>query len=434
MDPAPGPAPDPDRHGRRAVWIAFLITMIGAAIIYKDKAEDDRSAVIRWMHQVRELPNGKNIWDAYYFPNPPIFAISLYPIAAMDPIAGALTWFALKATLAAVCMLACLKMAVPEGVKVPSYAQAAMVLLCLRPIMGDLHHANNNLIILSLVVATLAAWRRGLDVLAGLCLALAITYKVTPALFVPYFLYKRSWRMVVATLLGIGIFFLVVPGIVLGPRFNAECLASWYTRIISPYVENGVPSLQEVNQSMVGVLSRLLEETQLAGHHGYNGTQMRLNLVSWPPEVVNRLVKGLSLALVGLLAIFCRTRTHRRDDPRLFGEFALVVLTMLFVSERSWKHHFVTLVLPYAFLVTRTLVLPARLRVRFALGTMLLASAVLIGCTSSELKFLLGRDGHKVAQFYGLFFWSAVVLYVATTWRVLVDRRLFPPPRSPVSV
>ena len=37
--------------------------------------------------------------------------------------------------------------------------------------------------------------------------------------------------------------------------------------------------------------------------------------------------------------------------PTARARFALVVLTMLFVSERSWKHHFVTLLLPYTYLV-----------------------------------------------------------------------------------
>ncbi len=310
-DPAQGPAPDPDRHGRRAVWIAFLITMVGAAIIYRDKAAEDRSAIVRWFHQVRELRSGKNIWDAYYFPNPPIFPISLYPFAAMDSVNGAMTWFVMKAALAAACILACLRMSVPQGVKVPSWAQAAMVLLCLRPVMSDLHHANNNLIILSLIVATLAAWRKGYDVVAGLCLALAITYKVTPALFIPYFLYKRSWRMVGATFLGIGIFLLFVPSLVLGPEFNGRCLAAWYRRILSPFMENGTVSKQEVNQSMVGVLTRLLVESKDAGPHAYGGTRMHLNLVSWPPKYVSFLVKGLSVGLVGAACLLLPDQ----DDP-----------------------------------------------------------------------------------------------------------------------
>ena len=198
---------------------------------------------------------------------------------------------------------------------------------------------------------------------AGLCLALAITYKVTPALFLPYFLYKRSWK----TLGGDGgvgclLFVVVIPSLVLGPAFNGQCLQAWYRRILGPYVEDGVPSVQEVNQSMIGVFTRLLTSSGKAVAHGYMGVQFQGNLVAWPPRAVSIGLKVASLGLLGLLAFFCRTKTDRRDDPRLLGEFSLVVLTMLFASERSWKHHFVTIVLPIAFLVAHVAVLPGSRR------------------------------------------------------------------------
>ncbi len=421
-DPATGFSPERDRHGRRAVWIAFALTMIGQAIVYKHKADDDRSAIVRWCHQILELQDGVDIFRLRYFPTPPMFPITLYPIAALPPVTGAVTYFAIKAMLAAVCMIACLRMAVPKGTVVPWWGQLGMVLLCLRPIMGDLHHANNNLIILSLIVATLAAWRRGYDVLAGLCLGLAITYKITPALFVPFFMYKRSWKTVVSTFVGIGLFLFVIPSLVLGPEFNLTCLQSWWNRVLGPFVEHGTISPQEVNQSMVGVVARLLTFNKIGGEHANGSVQMHLNLVSWPPKYVSWLVKGLSLALVGLLPIFCRTKTTRRDDPRLFGEFALVVLTMLFVSERSWKAHYVTMVLPYAYLVARVSALPGPKSRKWGLAGLLLLSAFFMACTSSEFGFLFGEKGHKVAQFYGLFLLAGLVVYAATAWRVVAER------------
>ena len=45
----------------------------------------------------------------------------------------------------------------------------------------------------------LAFWRRGRDGLAGAVPGLAIAMKCTQALFVPYFILKRQWRMVGAT-------------------------------------------------------------------------------------------------------------------------------------------------------------------------------------------------------------------------------------------
>ena len=127
---------------------------------------------------------------------------------------------------------------------------------------------------------------------------------------------------------------------------------------------------------------------------------------------------------MGLLAFLCRTRTTRRDDPRLLGEFSLVVLTMLFVSERSWKHHFVTLLLPYTYLMYRVGVADVSRRVRVTLAVGLALSVLLIASTSSELGGLFaGGQGHKIAQGYGLYFAAGVVLYVLTAWRVWVEGR-----------
>src|SRR3954464_4121221 len=192
-------------------------------MIYADKAAEDRSAFVRWRHQVLEMMAGTNIYDVYYFPNPPIMPLTLYPIMTLPPVEGAMVWFAIKAALAGLSVLLCLRMVRLGDKPVPSWVQGMIVLLSLRPIMSDLHHGNNNIMILFLIVAMLAAWRRGYDVLAGLILAYAIAFKVTPGLFLLYFAYKRSWRTVGATILGMGLFLLVVPSLFLGPDFNWLC-------------------------------------------------------------------------------------------------------------------------------------------------------------------------------------------------------------------
>lgn len=420
-----GAGQDFDRHFRRAVWIIALITVIAAGMIYADKAADERSAFIRWRPQVLQFWRGVNIYDKMMFPNPPIMPITLYPLMTLPPLHGALTWYALKVVLAAVSACFCFRMVRPDDRVLPSWVQGLTLLLSFRPILGDLHHGNNNLIILFLILSCLMAWRKGYDVLAGLALALAISYKVTPALFVPYFLYKRSYRTVGATLLGLGVFLLVVPSLVIGPAFNGVCLATWWRRMLSPFIEKGVVSQQEINQSMVGVLTRLL--TDAPQGTGRYDLHLDVNLASWPPRFVGLLVKGLSVGMVGLLAFFCRTKTDRRDDHRLLGEFALVVLTMLFVSERSWKHHYVTLLLPYTYLMYRVGVAPLAARSRAILAAALFASAVMMATTSSELGGLFARhQGHKIAQGYGMFLWAGVTLYAATAWRVWAEGRVGP--------
>jgi hypothetical protein len=280
--PVTGAAPDFDRHFRRAVWITALVAVVIAAVVYADKAADDRSAFIRWRPQVLQFWRGVNIYDKMMFPNPPIMPITLYPLMSLPPLQGAMAWYALKVTLTALSVWLCFRMVRPDDRVLPSWVQGAVLLMSFRTVLSDLHHGNNNLIILFLVVACLSAWRKGYDVLAGMVLALAISYKVTPALFVLYFAYKRSWRTVGATLLGMGVFLLIVPGVVVGPSFNGECLAAWWRRILSPYLDKGVISQQEINQSMVGVLTRLLTNSRTGT--GRYDVHLDVNLVSWPPR------------------------------------------------------------------------------------------------------------------------------------------------------
>ncbi|GAC1463120.1 MAG: hypothetical protein NVSMB9_00190 [Isosphaeraceae bacterium] len=419
---APGEAKtlDFDRHLRRMVWVLTGVIALAAAIVHAGKVADERSAFIRWRPQVIAFWGGENIYETHHFPNPPIMPIMLLPLMALPPVTGGTCWFLFKLALTAIAVAICFRIVRPTTGPLPSWFQAGVLVFSLRPILSDLHHGNNNLIILFLIVAALECWRRGYDVLAGLVLALSISYKVTPALFVFYFMIKGSWRLVAATLLGLGLFLLVVPSMVIGPRFNALCLGAWWHHMLSPFLTKGASSPQEINQSMIGVLTRLLTATKIGD--GRYDVHMAVNLVSWPGPTVSLLLKGLSVGLVGLLALFCRTRTDRRDDPKLLGEFALVVLTMLFLSERSWKHHYVTLLLPYTYLMWQFAYFEMKSWARACLASAMWGSVLLMATTSTELGGSLGSQGHKLAQAYGMFFWAGVVLYIATAWRVWVNR------------
>lgn len=398
-------------------WTLWATIVLIAAAFYYPKAADHRSAFVRWRPQVLKFWEGVNVYDKMLFPNPPILPITLGPLMALPPVAGAMTWFGIKVILTSVSLILCLKVVKPAGLPFPPFFQSAILLLSLRPILGDLHHGNINLLILFLIIAMFEAWREGHDLIAGLLLGLAISYKVTPALFVPYFAYKGSWRTVWSTFLGLLLFLVVVPSAIVGTQFNFECLQMWWHRMLTPFLLEGSSSPQEMNQSIVGVLTRLLTEIP-PGTSRYD-LHVDVNLVAWPPQVVSYLVKLLTVVFLGFLGFFCRTKAQDRRDPRFLGEVALVVLTMLFISERSWKHHFVTLLIPYAYLVWELYRPTNKPWQRSLIGAALLLSFVFMATTSTEFGGLFANGrGHEIAQGYGMFLWAAVVLYAAVAWRL----------------
>ncbi|MDR3621767.1 MAG: glycosyltransferase family 87 protein [Paludisphaera borealis] len=410
------------RYSRPFFWFLWAAVVITAAAFYYPKAADQRSAFVRWQPQVLKFWDGVNIYDKMYFPNPPIMPITLYPLMTLPPVAAAMSWFLIKAALTTITFLICFDVVKSrDRPLLPPFFQTAILVLSLRPILGDLHHGNINLLILFLLATMFQAWRKGYDTAAGLLLGLAISFKVTPALFLPYFLYKKSWRTVAATFLGLALFLVVIPSLVLGPDFNTLCLKTWWHRMLTPFLIEGNASPQEPNQSIVGVLTRLLTEIK-PGTNRYD-VRLDLNLASLPPQLVSLLVKGVALGLVGLLAVFCRTKDPDRRSPLYLGEISLVVLTMLFVSERSWKHHFVTLVFPYTYLVYELYAPGLTLRSRYGIAGALVASFLLMASTSSEFGGLFAEGkGHDIAQYYGMFMWAAVVLYAAVAWRLRVGQ------------
>ena len=155
----------------------------------------------------------------------------------MSPLASALTWFYLKVGMYLVCVVWAFRLVETADKPFPAWAKALAIVLSIRPILGDLTHGNINIFILFLVMASLHSFSRGRDRLSGVLLALAIACKVTPAIFVLYFLYKRAWGVLFGCAIGLVMFFLVVPALVFavqdgslstGWERNWSALVAWY--------------------------------------------------------------------------------------------------------------------------------------------------------------------------------------------------------------
>jgi hypothetical protein len=450
MDALVCSAPEDRKSPRFALLLGLLLFFVALSVQHAVKATagDHRSAILRWRQQILALQDGEDVYQRYAYPNPPIMALLLTPVAALPDWTGlpvlacALVWFYLKVAMTLLALRWVFALVEAPGRPFPLWAKVLTVLLSLRPIAGDLQHGNVNLFILFLVVGFLYALHRGFPFLAGVVLALAIACKVTPALFVPYLVWKRAPRALAGCAAGLALFFWpgLVPACFLGWRENLSEVNSWVAQMVKPFVVDGVVTSEHNNQSLPGLFQRLLTHSPSFVRYVNNQfTPDRWdNLVALPPGTVRWLVKGC-MGLFALLVVWaCRTPLRRgaghglrpcpNREPRLAAEFSVVVLGMLLFSERTWKHHCVMLLLPFAVLSYALAEGWARKGLRaYLIGTL----AVVVLLMTATSTSLLGREGGKLAQVYGAYVAAYLVLLAALV--VLLRRGEGPPAVGQVS-
>jgi len=357
--------------GRRAGVVLLLVILAAAMIVPSYQAvrgirqsernalraggEKRDTALGRWLPSAlaladpeqRENPYGPGHW----FPTPPFVLMTLVPLAKLGYTGAGVVWAALKAIGFVAAMWLLIRELNRQGFGVPVGVLAMTGLFCWRPIIGDLQHGNLNIFMLVWIALTWVFYLRKSDSLAGLFLALAIVTKVTPGLLLLYFLYKRAWRVCGAAVVGLVLFVLVVPGLYLGFERNLELLRSWFDMLVAPYALHGYVTLEIENQALYGVVLRLLSNAgiipieQMSSEQAW---QAGMEDMARPLGAFGLIRPAISIGMLALLAWLCRNRPRPRRDPRLLLELAAVLLAMLLMGERTWKHHATTL--PIVFL------------------------------------------------------------------------------------
>jgi hypothetical protein len=182
--------------------------------------------------------------------------------------------------------------------------------------------------------------------------------------------------------------------------------------MVTPFIVGGVVTSEHQNQSLPGLVHRLLTASPsfvTYVNDVYTPTEFH-NLLALGPRAAGWVVKACAAAFLAVGAGCCRTPTRPRTSAALAAEYALVVLGMLLFSERTWKHHAVTLILPFAVLCYTLATGRLGLHFRaYVVGT-LVAAQVALATTSTGL---LPDEWAKRAQVYGAYTWAFLLLAAA---------------------
>ncbi len=385
--------------------------------LWREAGTRHRTALGRWLPTAGLLVEGKPGESPYgyghWFPTPPLVLLSLVPLWKIGYVPAGIIWAALKvAGLIGAAWFALREMS-RVGLRAPLGVLLATTIFGIRPIISDLQHGNLNIFMMIWLTLAWGLYLRGSDIWAGLFVALAIVTKVTPGLVLVYFLYNRAWRVCLGAGFGLVLFFLVLPGLLLGFSHNLELLSSWFQMLVAPYAIHGYATLEIPNQSLYGVLMRLLSNAGILGiEHMPTDEALAAGMedMARPDSIFGRLLRpAISLSLVAALAWGCRTAGARRGDVRRLLEYGLVLLAMLLLSERTWKHHATTLPLMYlgTWLALTCIDWSPRFRAWFVAG--LIAQLVCLLLLGEEL---LGDDLADRVLDGGFFCWGLLLCFV----------------------
>ena len=232
----------------------------------------------------------------------------------------------------------------------------------------------------------------------------------------PYLLWKRAWKALAGCALGLVLFFGIIPGLFLGMERNAALLGSWYERMVKPFLVDGVVTTENLNQSLPGVVYRLVTHSPSAIGYDENDQAVPLeydNILALDPSAARWLLKGF-LGLYVLAVIWsCRTPLAVRQGWRLAAEYSLILLGMLLFSEPHLEAPLrVTLLLREFSVVAYYLAVckPGR-RMRWCLIGSLAAVAILMTLTARPGRSTISFLGDaKLAHVYGAYVWAYLIL------------------------
>jgi hypothetical protein len=269
------------------------------------------------------------------YDNPPLTAILTIPLTLFDLRTAIRLFFSLNVLL----LIASLALIFVTNrdylLRYPYWLVAVAVVLNLDPVLDSMLLGQLDLLILFLIVAAYWGYRSDREVAAGASLGLAAMIKLSPALLILYFLFKRRFRAVASAFATISLFGLLSL-LVAGPSAHIQFLTD-----ILPTLLAG--SAQMENQSLNGFFNRL-----------YLGEPFLTGLAEVPrlPQV-RILTLFTSLLLVGIAVFLLRKRSVPGSDLSLgFDvEYSLLVILLPLISSIAWHHYMAWYVLPLLVLL-----------------------------------------------------------------------------------
>jgi hypothetical protein len=263
-------------------------------------------------------------------------------------------------------------------------------------VQWDLKALNCNQIVLGLVMASVLCLKRKAHVRSGIFLALGVALKLYPIVILPYLLIRKKYRIVLAALAGIVVFFVLIPVIVLGAPDFAELTGKWLESIASTGAPDFIVHVVAYKTSLHYAILSLLS-------HGDMSALSTRSLENG--KHIASLLK-IIFAVPALIYLFFDLRR-----PSLPGEvdhltlnIILILLGSLLFSELLQPHHGVYLFASSLFIVNFSLSYRFPKSIRYPVLALALLPGAVVKAASPGMEKAFAMNMHIVVYILILIF------------------------------
>lgn len=414
-----------------AVAFALLLVLASVTAVQSDKRVANNlrthspatvNDLARWTELLPHMLHDHAAYDGDAFPYPPITLALMAPVTWVPQPAAQVLWALCKIPL--IVLIFWLVTRIVRAAAGPDHpihplALALVLFAWLWPIVGDFQQGQTNLLMLLPLVAGLRLLQRPTapaQLAAGLLIALAVSIKVTPLIFLPYVVLQRRWIALASALAGLLLWLLLVPAALFGWNQNLTWLSQWTHIMILPYVQHAQIQYS-TGQSLPSFLARLLQHIPAYQTPGTLPADPKvdhfINLLDLPAATVHMLTRCLLLAAALAGAFWMRKPLATFRSPTYLLHLAALACFMLWASERTWIHHYVTLLIPLmtlAWIVSQPRLSP---RAR-TLGYAALTLTALTLLFTSDAAHLFGHNAGDTIRAAGLPLLASILLLIAT--------------------
>lgn len=283
--------------------------------------------------------------------------------------------------------------------------------ICVLPFVSDTYLLGQpNLLLLALMLGAAACLKSKRQTLAGALIALAAAIKAFPVLAVFYLVRRRQWKATASMLVVLAALLLILPCAFLKPSRSWNDLKTWTKGMVLKYDADTIAQRPEraygfKNQSLVALTNRLLRPVPADAE---SKTSWRVNLADLDFRTVNVVIV---LTAASLCLLYLAVLAGTRFPEQIADEWALLLLLILMFTPLSFNYAYVWLFFPLMVAVADGP--PGETLQRKVWTVWLSVCAGLLAVTIFA---------PRTTQAYGNLFFTALLLYLGLSVRVLRSR------------